>query len=548
MYAIPIKKFHFFKGISNTNFLIETLSYLTPITGKKNEIIIKENEIIEDIYFVREGRLALEVPINMNNPEESTNKYLSEEFLEFAFEFDYEANYNQLRQFSNIGNSNIMDSDIHGIKKASFFNSFISKIKGTKKYDENNIYLKIHDIHINEDFGDIYMFFGKRSPFALRVKTKRVKLYAIKKINFANLCEEYRNVFRRIHKKKKHNYKIIKNILIKTISKFCDVKGIKIKDVYKPKILKAIKEIQKDHIPIEILKNSKNKNEINEIDEQINKTIKDFDTEIQNRKNSSIYKKNKKTLENLLKLYTKTEENKNKSRENPHHANVKGTMINRINKGFRNSFLENFNVNAPNIYSHTNSIHKKNKFIFQKNKIRRDIKHKRKKSKKRIKVKTIVKTNVASNLNLKGYNFDFSESDESIKTVKINENIENENYQSRGPNTIKILPQSLINLLRTKLNYQQLLNQKVVSNNNEQIFTEIKTNNNIAKKNINISNPYNSQQNSKKSKNLSSSCFAFDNLFNNKNNYKVENEIANLISNSKIEKSSISKKNIKREQ
>ena len=137
MYKSPIEHFHFFKGISNTNFLVETLSYFTPITGKKNDILLKENSIIEEMYFVQEGRLALEVPINMDNPEESTNKYLSDDFLNFAFEFDYEANYNQIPQISTLGASNIMDSDIHSFihtqRKQSFFNYLNPKKKEKKK-------------------------------------------------------------------------------------------------------------------------------------------------------------------------------------------------------------------------------------------------------------------------------------------------------------------------------------------------------------------------------------------------------------------------------
>ena len=88
MYKSSIENFHFFKGISNTNFLVDVLSYFTPVTGKKNELLLKENALIEEVYYVKEGRIALEVPINMDNPEESTNKYLSDEFLSFAFDFD----------------------------------------------------------------------------------------------------------------------------------------------------------------------------------------------------------------------------------------------------------------------------------------------------------------------------------------------------------------------------------------------------------------------------------------------------------------------------
>ena len=546
MYKSTVNNFHFFKNISNTNFIVEALSYFTPISGKKNDIFIKENEIIEEIYFVLEGRIALEVPINMDNPEESANRYLSNEFLDFAFDFEEETNYNPIPELSYLGNSNLMDSDIHGTKHGSFLSSFIYKKKESKKNYENSVYLKIHDIHKNEDFGDVYSFFGKRTPFALRAKTKRVKLYGIKKDNFANLCEEYLHLIRRIQKKKKHNYKIIKNILIKTISKFCDSKGIKIKDQYKEKINKAIKELQKEHIPIEILKNAQNKNEINEIDEEINNTIKEFDSQILIKQEGIIGKKKKK----LNKLFTTTESNskKNKNKFNLYNTNIKGTAI---NKGIKNTFLENFNLEGTiNNYHFTNSIKGNNKLNFKKikkNKKERIINNKKKKKKKKKKkIKTIISSNVMSNMNLKGYNFDFSESDESIKTVKINEE-NNESFES-SPNTIKILPQSLINLLITKINYQQLLNHKENSVLNSRKIESINNNNNNLINNnfINIIGKNSDNKNQSKininsnikSKFMSSSGFTFDNIINKQ--YKTEKELNNIDSE---EKSSYSKKN-----
>ena len=547
MYKNAIEKLDFFKGISNTNFLAETLRYFTPISGKKNDIFIKENELIEEIYFVLEGRLALEVPINMDNPEESVNKYLSNDFLDFAFEFDFEANYNMLPDISNF-NSNLYDnSDIYGTRRTNIFNSFIIKHKESKKNFENNVYLKIHDIHKNEDFGDIYVFFSKRSPFALRAKTKRVKLYGIKKDNFANLCKEYQHLFRRINKKKKHNYKIIKNILIKTISKFCDVKGIKINDRFKDNIYRAIKELQKENVPIDILKDGKNKNEISEIDEQINSTIKEFDSQIQSKIEGNNYdKKNKnKILNKLLKINTTAEnEIKNDTKNiNLYNANIKGTAI---TNNIKHSFLQNFNLEGTNNYNYTSSIQENKKYNsknIKKSLIRKNNGIKRKKQ-----IKTVIRSNIISNMNLKGYDFDFTESDESIKTVKLKDN--NESYES-SPNTIKILPQSLINLLKTKINYQQLLNKKSTSKN-APIFTTIKYNNNIINNNNNYNtnnvyevNKINFQSKIKnnsniKSKNMSSSGFTFDKLINK--HFRGEKEFSNLI-NSKFEKSSYSKIN-----
>ena len=328
---------------------------------KKNDILIKENEIIEEIYFVIEGRLSLEIPINMDNPQESTNKYLSEEFLDFAFDFDYDANnYNPLPQVSNVGGSNFMDTDIKSAKRNKFLSSLI--VKEPKKTFENNIYLKIHDIHKSEDFGDLYMFFGRRSPFALKAKTNRVKLYSIKKPNFENLIEQFQNVFRRIHRRKKHNLKIIKNIFIKTLGKFCDSRGIKIKEEFKDVVIKAIKQLQRQNIP-DILKNKINKNEMSEIDEEINKTIKEFDRECIS---SGIHSKK---IENLSKFQTVTDENKHKQRRDSNLYKGKKMLVTTINNRFTPSFLENFNLTGTNNkHNFTESINKGMKSKFKKDK------------------------------------------------------------------------------------------------------------------------------------------------------------------------------------
>ena len=88
MYKTELERFPFFKGISNTNFLSELLYNFSSVICKRNEVLMNENEIIEEIIFVKEGRLSLELPIDMENPEISTEEYLSQEFMNFAFKFD----------------------------------------------------------------------------------------------------------------------------------------------------------------------------------------------------------------------------------------------------------------------------------------------------------------------------------------------------------------------------------------------------------------------------------------------------------------------------
>ena len=221
MYKLPLERFHFFKGISNTNFLVDILSYYSPKTTSKDEILIKEDDIIEEIIYVREGKLSLEIPINIDNPEESINKYLSIYFLKYAFNLDYYHKNNQT-----INNTNL--SICSNKTNMSFSQTnILNKKKEKEEIVDKNIHLKIHNILKNEDYGSIFMFFGKRSPFSVRVKSKKVKLFILKKADFSKLSSQYKNVIRRIHKKKKNNIKMVKSIFIKIIARFCDVKVLK---------------------------------------------------------------------------------------------------------------------------------------------------------------------------------------------------------------------------------------------------------------------------------------------------------------------------------
>jgi hypothetical protein len=154
MYKMEIEKFVFFKGISNTNFLSKILYNFSPMTCKKNDILLKENEIIDEIYFVREGRLTLEIPINMDMPEESANEYLSQEFDDFAFKFEEEDAFNNLQ---NIINTNISEHSISSMfeekHKTVLFSLIGDKDLYLNKKEPTIIYLKIYDIYKNETYG-----------------------------------------------------------------------------------------------------------------------------------------------------------------------------------------------------------------------------------------------------------------------------------------------------------------------------------------------------------------------------------------------------------
>ena len=76
MYKSFIDGFLFFKNIENREFIVQVISKLKPVLGIKGDTIVKEGEYIEDIIFVKNGILSLEVWIDMIYPEDSIENYL----------------------------------------------------------------------------------------------------------------------------------------------------------------------------------------------------------------------------------------------------------------------------------------------------------------------------------------------------------------------------------------------------------------------------------------------------------------------------------------
>ena len=70
-----ITKFIFFNGCENSDFILKVLTHFIPLYSKQNVFLIKEGEIIENIFFVKEGRLSLEAAIDLDNIEDSVEKY-----------------------------------------------------------------------------------------------------------------------------------------------------------------------------------------------------------------------------------------------------------------------------------------------------------------------------------------------------------------------------------------------------------------------------------------------------------------------------------------
>lgn len=194
IYGQIIKNFKIFRGAHNTDFVIRLLTNFIPLFSKKNAFLIHEGQLIDNIIFVKEGRLALEASIDMREPDKSVKQYLNKNFCDIDEDVvivsDYESSINA-SGISETNYKNIYDkakielnsviNDKNNTTGLNFSMNESCIVKEIGKWDfggevfEDNDFQFINIINIskNESFGDVYMFLSKPSPLSLRVKSKK---------------------------------------------------------------------------------------------------------------------------------------------------------------------------------------------------------------------------------------------------------------------------------------------------------------------------------------------------------------------------------------
>ena len=247
MYKKFINDFIFFRGIDNKEFIVQIISKLKPIIGIKGDTLIKEGEYIDDIIFIKDGILSLEICIDLNYPEQSIEQYLTENGYIQKNEKD-----EQKIKSDKSSNKNLFFNKSYKHVKTTFGDFYYGLIKQkTKKYVNNNNEMnkslkdinnssdqdyeieknikriKILDIRKNEHFGDVLMFLNKKSPLCVRVRTNKADLLLLKKLDALKISTNYPNIWKRIIKKPLANSKLIKNLTFKMLATFCNYHGIK---------------------------------------------------------------------------------------------------------------------------------------------------------------------------------------------------------------------------------------------------------------------------------------------------------------------------------
>ena len=251
MYKSSISNFKFFKNNNNSVFIAEVLNNFIPSISKKNDFLVYEGEMLEEIIFLKDGKISFNAAINMENPLKSINKYFFESFAAFttaeekkllnenisiksnvstAGEITYDKAKNQLNNaFKNIDEEkNVEEKSQFKIQTNIKKETFDFDIKGGAIInDEGNYqYLRILDIRKNEHFGQVFMTLNKPCPLSLQVKSKMAELFLLKKEHAVNLSKSYPNIWRKIYGREFHNLRKIKQYTFIALKKYMEINDL----------------------------------------------------------------------------------------------------------------------------------------------------------------------------------------------------------------------------------------------------------------------------------------------------------------------------------
>ena len=249
-----IEGLNFFKNFRNSSFILNAVTKLIPIIAYEGDIIIEQKEIINSMLFVKQGRLSVELEIDMDEIQNKINDYITGDFIIRSEEEnsdtdnnkDNNNNKNKNLEFKrnntlslmttlNFSN-NSLDYNNKNNKPVSFkkrMQQFMKKkgindIETLNKVRKKKIkYIRLYYIRKGEQYGEIPMFLNKPSSFTLRVRSPKAELLFLKKIDAIEISSNYPNIWKRANKKSFKNFANLKQLVSKELVKFCDKNGIK---------------------------------------------------------------------------------------------------------------------------------------------------------------------------------------------------------------------------------------------------------------------------------------------------------------------------------
>ena len=320
IYSKVINGFIIFKDVKNSNFVLQMLTSFIPVISKKEEIIILEGEIVQNIVFVKDGRLSMELYIDLNDPLNSIITYIKNNFIGISRQEEIK-NYNFFKRVNTAVNKNSdtiknfnslkeeIDNFLLDNKEIVNDNSIMdgngismdlgrldfSRNEITQNNNQNLQIIKIIDIRKNEHYGDINILLDQTSPFTLKVRSRIAELLLLRKHDALIMSKNFPNIWRRIHNKSYHNLVSIKKLTFKTLKQYYETHYYKNNsennllsnlDVTKkssissldnrPSFLKNLKTLNKSQSLNSFNKSFRNLNISKSINKSSNKTVNKF--------------------------------------------------------------------------------------------------------------------------------------------------------------------------------------------------------------------------------------------------------------------------------
>ena len=402
-----IEGLNFFKNFHNSVFILSAVTKLIPIITNKGDTIIEQNEIINNMIFVKQGRIGVELAIDMNNIYNNIDDYLNGNFIlgdENNNKDKIIDKYKSKKTFSLMTTLNYTMDDTfalyQGRKLDLNYKKPVSFRKKLLKFMQNNFsndyniekpkfnvekkikYVKLYYIRKGEHFGEIFMFLNKPSCFTLKVRSPKAELLLLKKIDAIEISSNHPNIWKRVNKKSFKNLIHLKELVSREMIKFCGKNGIKCKATEKEekvkhsnslpnleKLKKKDQRIKKNDLRSRFKKFQRsnksvfqiNKNRLSNagnINKNVNKTTI-YKKKYKKTKLAKTFNKNK--IKNyLLKTSKKNEnsDNRNTKKKTPYE---KYEINNEIYKG--EIFLDNINKQLKDIADIDNEMSIKNEEI-----------------------------------------------------------------------------------------------------------------------------------------------------------------------------------------
>ena len=256
MYKSVIKNFKFFKKNDNSEFIAQVLTNFIQVISKKNEFLVYEGEMLEEIIFIKDGRISLNAAINLEDPSTSLCEYFKKKFSPFTSDEEKKIFGSNIIDYNNLNKSvyvSTMNPEIsYDTAQTKIKNAFNTLNKNNEdnfvinntdkeknnpsdllKFDINGgviknedgtyQYLKIMDIRKNEHFGCVFMTLKIPCPLTLQVKSKFAEIFLLKKEDAVATSKSYPNIWKKLYGKEFHNLTSIKDLTFKALKKYMEL-------------------------------------------------------------------------------------------------------------------------------------------------------------------------------------------------------------------------------------------------------------------------------------------------------------------------------------